>query len=159
MIFDKEMPAEEEKISFPLDEVINGGGTISCPAIDRLVRIQFGTVGFGFTDPELVEIIAILTKIAIAKGLLPAKEEASAPVREFEPEHPFYPLPEYTTPAALIEECVQTAEGDNHHAVAYVAPCGLLIVEPIGNQRSTLMAMQFDTSDLRAMLALKEHAR
>lgn len=99
---------------------------------------------------ELLHVIYELTNAAIAKGLLPAKEEASAP---------FHQLPPESTPAAIIYDAFVTSDGVERHAVAYVNDDGILILEAIGNERNTIEYAQFGTDDLRTMLALKEGTR
>lgn len=122
-----------------------------------VIRNEDGTVLV--MHDELVEVIRELTNAAIAKGLLPAKEEASAPVREFEPEHPFYPLPEGASVAAIIYDAFVTSDGVERHGVAHVNDDGILILEAIGNERNSIEYAQFGTDDIRVMLALKKDTK
>lgn len=103
-------------------------------------------------DADLVKTIATLTEVATAKGLM----QTSVSTRD---EHPFHPLPEGTTPAALIWDAFVTSDGVERSAIAFVNSDGILILEAIGNERNNIEYAQFSTDDLRAMLALKENLR
>ena len=161
---------------FPYEKKMSGGVTVACRSTDSVTMLsddlvpnqQQVLVGRG----EIIELIAALTEIAIAKGLLPAKEEPTVSMFDLlsyhepataactpQPEHPFYPLPEIATAAVVIYDAFVTSDGVERHAVAYTNDDGILILEAIGNERSSIEYAQFGTADLRAMLALKEHAQ